>query len=98
MDKNYFTSFISETSPEKRKEFLEALQPIEPSNESKRILLDGLYINASAISQKLLKEWSSILENSGSMTANALTRDCINQNRVYNLLKNCVRQENEGIK
>jgi len=57
-DNNKFdlTSITSEMSSEKRNEFLEALQPIDEP----------------AIYQKMMKECPSIIENTGSITANAL--------------------------
>ena len=54
---------------------------------SPEVLMALQPIDVPAIYQKMMKECPSILENTGSITANALARDCKFQSKMYNLLK-----------
>jgi len=77
IDKFDFTSIISGMSPEERKEFLDDLQSNKLTDEAKRKSLDALQPVKIQVNINLLKENPFIFENIGSITANALAKDCI---------------------
>ena len=79
---------------EKSKELLRALQPdkiMVDDSRLKELLKDSQPDNLKVAFQNILKENPDILQNTGSITANALARNCKNQSKIYNLLQSCIR-------
>jgi len=74
-NKNDLNPILAGLRLEKSKEF-----------EKSKELKDCKPFDGPAYLQKLAKEQPNLFVNTGSVTANALARDCIFQSKIYNLL------------